>query len=74
MRLEPDGQFAWSYDSIDDASVDSGETWSASGTSLVISWNDGFATTTYDLAAMEDGVAPGVSPKDSGDRAQLVRL
>ena len=74
MRLHPDGQFAWSYDSIDDASADSGETWSVSGTSLVISWNEGFATTTYDLGAMEDGVAPGVSSKDCGDRAQRVRL
>ncbi|HEX8385489.1 MAG TPA: hypothetical protein VF576_04855 [Rubricoccaceae bacterium] len=72
LRLEPDGQFAWSETSAADLTLDSGETWSLNGPVLTVSWNDGFATTRYVL----DGTnaLAGVSTKTCGSEARLVRI
>lgn len=74
LRLEEGGAFAYNYDSPDDVEVDGGDRWRVEGTTLVISWNNDFAVTRYDLSAFATGALPGESTKSCGDRAVLERV
>ena len=74
LRLDPDGSFAWSYSDPDAVEADSGDTWSVEGTTLTISWNDGFAVTTYDLRSFDTGRLQGSSTKTCGDMASFERV
>lgn len=74
LRLDADGTFAWNYDDPDGVTPGDGETWSVDGSTLSISWSDGFAVTAYDLSRLEDGRIPGESTKSCGDEARLERL
>ena len=74
IRLDADGTFAWDYDSPSSVNPDSGEAWRVEGTTLVISWNDDFAVTRYDLTKYGTGALPGTSTKSCGDRAVLERV
>lgn len=74
LRLDPDGTFAWSYSDPDAVETDSGDTWAIEGTTLIISWNDGFAVTTYDLRSFDTGRLQGSSTKTCGDAASFERV
>jgi hypothetical protein len=73
IELRPGGVFAWSYDGPSAFTLDPGETWSAEGGTLTVSWNDGFAVTRYRMAPGATTLA-GVSTKSCGDRARLERV
>ena len=66
LRFDPDGLFAYSFDdpSGPDAEweKDGTDSWRLDGTTLTVSWTDGFAVTTYDLA--------GVRPDDPATRVE----
>jgi hypothetical protein len=74
IRLDADATFAWSYEAPSRVEIDSGESWSVADGVLTISWNDGFATSRYDLEAGTAERIPGVvSSKNCGEPFFLER-
>lgn len=74
IRLDPGGSFAWSYAGPEDVSTDSGEAWAVDGDALTVSWNEGYASSTYDLSALDGGRIPGTTSKSCGDAIYLERV
>ena len=75
LRLRSDGIFDYAYDSVEEGNWREGdnERWLVAGTDLVVSWNDGFAVTRYNLLAADHGVIPGETSKSCGGRITLQR-
>ena len=63
VQLREGGVMAYSFDTPDGDWIEDGtDAWSLAGTTLTVSWTDGFAVSTYDLTgARPDGRVPGTT-------------
>ena len=75
LRLRPDGLFDYAYGSVSAENWRTGddERWHVDGTELVVSWNDGYATSRYALMDTRKGVITGETSKSCGASITLER-
>lgn len=72
LQLHADGTFAFAYVGSTFWRDEGDETWTLEGSTLTISWNGGYATSTYQLDQVGQVSLPGVSSKSCGEHIQLV--
>ncbi len=72
IRLESDGQFAWSGTSPASVEQDSGDRWAVEDGKLVVRWNDSYAVSRYALDG--GGILGGTSSKSCGSNIRLLRM
>jgi hypothetical protein len=63
LRFEPHHRFDWAYQQGGPYMPGDDETWRLRRDELEVSWNDGFAVSTYDLQQRKGTIAPGESTK-----------
>ena len=72
IRLDADGQFAWSGTSATGVARDGGDTWAVEDGRLVVRWNDSYAVSRYGLDG--GGILSGTSSKSCGSNIRLLRM
>lgn len=72
IRLDADGQFAWSVTSLESVARDGGDAWSVEDGRLVVRWNDSYAVSRYPLSG--GGILSGTSSKSCGSTTRLLRM
>lgn len=73
LRFREDGRFDFQYPGEQGFAAGDDETWVVEGPRLTVTWNGGFATSTYDLDRFDGQGMPGESSKSCGTEIRLER-